>query len=216
VTSQYLDQAAKKSEFDKLMTAATVHRRRGDYAQATESVRQALAILPDNLDAREFAADMINAHGDVRKASEHYKALLEIEPGRASVEAKYARAVLELAETDRQRGLVQEMLENPSKRPAVASRNPTVAALLSIAPGFGHVYCGLYLVGAALFAGWLFAWVLFFATLDSSVGISAVRKLTGPAAAFLLLAGAGHIYAIVSSAREADKTKRGRDPSEPE
>ena len=215
MTSQNLDQAAKRAEFDKLMTAATVFRRRGDYAQATESVRQALALLPDNLDAREFAADMISAHGDVRKASEYYKAILEIEPGRASAEAKYAKAILELAEADRQGWLVQEMLENPSKRPVIAPKNPTIAALLSIAPGFGHVYCGQYLTGGGLFVGWVLAWMLFMFTLDSST-VSMVNRVTGPAAAFGCLAGAIHIYAIISSAREADKSKRGSDPSEPE
>jgi tetratricopeptide (TPR) repeat protein len=216
LTSQNLDQAAKRAEFDKLMTAATVHRRRGDYAQATESVRQALVILPDNLDAREFAADMILAHGDVQKASEHYKAILEAEPGRASVEAKYAKAILELAEGDRQRGLVQEMLENPSKRPSLPPRSSTIAALLSIAPGFGHVYSGQYATGGALFVGWVLAWMLFLFTLDSSTGVSVVNRITGPSAAFACLACAIHIYAIVSSAREADRTTRGRDPSEPE
>src|SRR5450759_4255915 len=109
MSSQDLDQAHKKAEFDRLMTAATVYRKRGDYAQATQAVKQALQILPDNIDAREFAADMINAHGDVQKASEHYKAILETEPGRASAEAKYAKAILELAEAERQRELVQYM-----------------------------------------------------------------------------------------------------------
>jgi len=211
-----LDQAAKKADFDRLMTAAGVHRRRGDYARATESVRQALAIFPDDLDAREFAADMIFAHGDVRKALEHYKAILEIEPGRASVEAKYAKAVLELAEADRQRALVREMLENPMKRPHAPPRNPAIAAMLSIAPGFGHVYVGRYLTGIVLLVGWVLAWMLFAFTLDSSAGVSAVNRITTSAAAFACLACAIHIYAIISSAREADNTKRGRDPSEPE
>lgn len=198
------------------MTAASVHRRRGDYVQATESVRQALAMFPDNLDAREFAADMINAHGDVQKASEYYKAILEVDPQRASAEAKYAKTVLELAEGARQRGLVQEMLENPSKRPSLPPRNPTIAALLSIAPGFGHVYCAKYLTGAGLFAGWVLAWMLFAFALSSSSGVSVVNRITASSAAFACVAAAVHIYAIVSSAREAEKANRGKNPSEPE
>ncbi len=171
--------------------------------------------MPDNLDAREFAADMIYAHGDVQKASEHYKAILETEPGRASVEAKYAKAILELAEADRQRALVQEMLDNPLKRPYAPPRNSTIAALLSIAPGFGHVYSGHYVRGAGLFVGWVLAWMLFLFTLDSS-SVSVVNRITAASAAFACLACAIHIYAIISSAREAEATKRGRDPSEPE
>jgi tetratricopeptide (TPR) repeat protein len=218
LTSQESGEAGKKAEFERLMTAAAVYRRRGDYGHATMSVKQALALFPDNIDAREFAADMLYAHGDVKRASEHYKAILETEPARASAEAKYARAILELAEADRQRELVKEMVENPAKRPTMPPRNPTVAALLSIAPGFGHIYCGQYLTGAGLFAGWVLAWLLFFATLDSSAGISVVNKLTAPAAVFGCLAAAVHIYSIIGSAREAEKSKRGggRDLSEPE
>lgn len=214
--SQNIELSKKQSEFDKLMTAATVFRRRGDYAHATEFVSKALEMFPDDLDAREFAADMIYAHGDINRASEHYKAILEIDSTRASVEVKYAKAVLELAEAERQRDLVKGMLENPSKYSFIPARNPTIAAMLSIAPGFGHIYCGLYSIGVGLLAGWLLTWMLFFFTLDSAAGVSVVSKLTAPAAAFLCLAGAIHIYAIVSSAREADKTKRQKNPSEPE
>lgn len=216
MTSQDLNHAAKKAEFDRLITAASVHRRRGDYARATEFIRQALAIFPDDLEAREFAADMVLAHGDVRKALEHYKAILEIEPGRASVEAKYAKAVLELAEADRQRTLLQQMLENPTKRFDIPPRNPAIAAILSIAPGFGHVYVGRYLAGVVLLVAWVLAWMLFAFTLDSAAGVSIVNRITTSAAAFACLACAIHIYAIISSAREADNTKRGRDLSEPE
>lgn len=216
MTFQDLDQTAKRAEFDKLMIAANVHRRRGDYARATESIRQALAIFPDDLDAREFAADMILAHGDVRKAMEHYKAILEIEPTRASVEAKYAKTVLELAEADRQRTLVQQMLTNPTRQSCVPPRNPAVAALLSIAPGFGHVYVGQYLTGLVLLVGWVLAWMLFMFTLDSSAGVSTVNRVTASSAAFACLACAIHIYAIISSARAAENTKHGRHPSEPE
>ena len=219
MSSQDLDQANKKAEFDRLMTAATVYRRRGDYAQATQAVKQALQILPDNIDAREFAADMIYAHGDVQKASEHYKAILEIEPGRASAEAKYAKAILELAEAQRQRELVKSMIDNPSKQPRSAPRNPAVAALLSIAPGFGHIYCGLYVTGIALFGGLVLAWLLFFATLSSSVGVQITNKLTAPSVAFGCIAAALHIYALMSAAQQAEKMKSGKDGknlSEPE
>ena len=37
-----LGDATKKAEFDRLMTAATVFRRRGDYGQATISIKKAL------------------------------------------------------------------------------------------------------------------------------------------------------------------------------
>jgi tetratricopeptide (TPR) repeat protein len=219
MTSQDLDQSKKKAEFDRLMTAATVYRRRGDYAQATQTVKQALTILPDNIDGREFAADMIYAHGDVQKASEHYKAILEIEPGRASAEAKYAKAILELAEAQRQQDLIKYMLENPGKSQTMQHRNPAVAAMLSIAPGFGHIYCGLYVMGMALFCGWVFAWLLFFWTLGDSVGGQITQKLTASSTAFACIAAALHIYALVNAAQQAEKVnsgKNGKSLSEPE
>jgi len=219
MTPQNLDEATKKVEFDRLMTAATVYRRRGDYAQATQAIRQALQLFPENLDAREFAADMIYAHGDVSKAAEHYKSLLEADPKRASVEAKYAKAVLEMAEGKRQQDLIKDMVENPNKYHAQGPRKPTIAAVLSIAPGFGHIYCGQYAVGMGIFGGWILAWLLFFATLNPSVGVQVTQKLTGPAALFMCIAGGLHIYAVTGAASLAErlrKGKGGKDPSEPE
>lgn len=195
---------AEKEKFDRLMTAASVHRRRGDYAEATEAIKQALQIFPDDLDAREFAADMIQAHGDLQKAADHYKAILEIEPKRASTETKYAKAILEIAEGKRQRELVQYMLKNPTQT-RVRRRNPAVAALLSIAPGFGHIYCGLYAVGAALFGVWILSWMLFFWTLGDSVGVQITKKLTAASTAFACIAAALHIYTLVSAAQHAER-----------
>lgn len=215
MASQDLDQAGKKAEFDRLMTAATVYRRRDDYAQATQAIKQALAVCPENIDAREFAADMIYAHGDVKKASEHYKAILQIEPTRASAEAKYARAILELAEADRQRDLVRMMIENPGKFRALQQpKNPTVAVLFSMAPGFGHIYCGLYVTGIALFCGWLISCLLFLFTLNPSAQFT--QRVSTTSALFGCIAVALHIYSLLSAAQQAEKTKSGKSPSEPQ
>lgn len=219
MTSQNLDEVSKRTEFDRLMTAANVFRRRGDYGQATASVKQALQLFPDNLDAQEFAADMIYAHGDVEKASEYYKAILEADVLRVSAEEKYAKAILDLAEGKRQQGLLKERLENPEKYRSQHTRKPTIAALLSIAPGFGQIYCGHYYKGMGLFGGWVLAWLFFFATLNPSVGVQATQKLSAASLMFGCVAAALHIYSIVSAAGEAEKLgkgKNGKDPSEPE
>lgn len=217
MTSQDLDQARKKAEFDRLMTAATVHRRRGDYAQATQSVKQALQLLPDDLDAREFAADMIHAHGDVQRASEYYKSILEADPGRVSAEQKFAKAVVELAEAERQRELIKLMVENPGKFRAIQPKSPNIAALLSIAPGFGHIYCGNYMMGMAIFGTWILACVLFLITLNPTAHIA--QRVTTASAVFACIAGAVHIYALLTAPQQAEKLKSGKtakDPSEPE
>ena len=207
------DAIAEKEKFDRLMTAAAVHRRRGDYAEATEAIKQALQIFPDDLDAREFAADMIQAHGDLQKAADHYKAILEIDPERASAETKYAKAILEIAEGKRQRELVAYMLDNPGKMQG-QRRNPTIAALLSIAPGVGHIYCGLYAVGMALFGAWILSWMLFFWTLGDSMGVQITQKLTAASTAFACIAAAVHIYALVSAAQQAERINAKNKPAE--
>lgn len=216
MTSHELGEATKKAEFDRLMTAATVFRRRGDYGQATQTIKQALQIFPEDIAAREFAADMIYAHGNVEKAAEHYKSILEAEPGRASAEEKYAKAILELSEGERQRGLVKLMVENPGKFRPIQPKNAGIAVLLTLAPGLGHIYCGQYVKGIAIFGVWLLACVLFMFSLDPGAGVA--QRVTTASAISACVAGSIQIYALLSAAQDAEKTKSGKDkdPSEPQ
>lgn len=217
MTSQNLDQAGKKTEFDRLMTAAIVHRRRGDYVQATQTIKQALQIIPDSIEAREFAADMIYAHGDIKKAAEHYKAILTIEPTRASAEEKYAKAIVEISEADRQRELMRLMIENPGKYRVAQPKNATIAVLFSMAPGFGHIYCGQYMMGIGIFTGWMVACLLFLFTLNPAEEFT--QRLSATSAMFACFAAALHVYALLSAAQQAEKTKSekaGKNSSEPE
>lgn len=216
MTPQNLDEAKAKAEFDRLMTAATVFRRRGDYAQATQAIKQALHLFPDDIAAREFAADMIYAHGDIEKAAEHYKAILEAEPGRPSAEEKYAKAILELAEAERQKELIKLMVDNPGKFRPAQPKNAIIAVLLSAAPGLGHVYCGQYMKGIGIFCGWLVACLMFLFTLDTTAGVA--QRVTTTSAVFACLAASIQIYALLNSAQTADNTKSAqqKDPSEPQ
>ncbi len=214
MSAQNLD-ATAKAEFDRLMTAASVHRRRGDYAAATQSIKQALEMNPHDVEAREFAADMIYAHGDIEKAAEHYKAILQIEPKRASAEEKYARAVIEISEAERQKDLVKLMLENPGKYRTMNAKNSTIAVLFSMAPGFGHIYCGQYTVGIGIFVAWMVSCLLFLFTLNP--GENVTQKMTMTSAVFGCVAASLHIYALLSAAQQAEKTrtKDGQTPPEP-
>lgn len=212
---QNTDNATAKAEFNRLLTAATVFRRRGDYGQATQAIKQALALFPDDIAAREFAADMLYAHGDVGKAAEHYKSILEAEPGRASAEEKYAKAILEIAEAERQKELLQLMVENPGKFRPLQPKSATLAVILSAAPGLGHIYCGKYVTGIGIFAGWLLACVLFLFSLDP--GAASTQRVTTGAVLFACVAASVHIYALLSAANTAEKIKDGnsKDPTEP-
>ena len=46
-TNQDLDHVKKQADFDRLLTAAHVHRRRGDYGEAERTIAQALELQPD-------------------------------------------------------------------------------------------------------------------------------------------------------------------------
>lgn len=217
MSSPSSDATARKAEFDRLMTAANVHRRRGDYAEATNAVKQALQIDPGSIEAREFAADMIYAHGDVEKAAEHYKAILEIEPNRVSAEEKYARAIVEISEAERQKDLMKLMLENPGKyRRAQPKKSSTIAVLFSMAPGFGHIYCGQYTLGIGIFVGWVVACLLFLFTLNPAA--ESTQRISTVSALFACVAASLHIYALLSAAQQAEKMKSKADSksSEPE
>lgn len=209
MADQSTDELRIQAEFDRHMTAAHVFRNRGDYPGAAEEVRKALALRPEDLAAREFAADIVFAHGDIPKAAEHYKSILDADPSRASVEEKYAKAILQMAEGKRQQDLLKEMMENPQAAKA-APRSGGLAAILSIAPGFGHMYCAQYMKGMIIFAAWALAWVLCL----SFVGLPGHRLTTGTVF-FGCLATSLHLYAVVDAASAAEKTRKGSALTEP-
>ena len=210
----------KRSEFDRLITAAHVYRRRGDYAQAEQTIRQALEIDPSDAEALEFAADMLFARGELEKAAEQYKLIAEQDKSRSSAEEKYATAVLQIAEGKRQQDLLREMLENPAKFRTPA-RSPLLATLISAAPGFGHLYCGKLAKGIVLFVGAMFCWLLFYAfspPVNTGLGVQErihefATNMTVPALFFLCVAVFTHIYAFVDAAVLADKTRESQEAS---
>ncbi|OFX15008.1 MAG: hypothetical protein A2Z18_03180 [Armatimonadetes bacterium RBG_16_58_9] len=212
-----------RSELERLITAAHVFRRRGDYEKAQDLIDQALDLCPSDLEVREFAADIIYARGDLEKAAEQYKQIAHEDKSRASAEEKYARAVVQIAEGNRQRELLKEMLDNPSKFRAPA-RSPLIAGLLSLAPGFGHVYCNQLIKGIVLFLGAMLSWLLFYAfapdspykglsdqiagTITTSERVSYfLTHLGAPAILFACVALFAHIYAIVDAPVIASKMR---------
>ena len=166
MADQNADDVRKQAEYERLMHLAHVNRMRGDYAQAAVQIKQALELRPDDLDAREFAADILFARGELEKAAEHYKAIHEADPSRASAEEKFAKATLQIAEGKRQKDLLRMMIEDPTafrSQYQPPPRRPVVAAILSGIPGLGHVYCGQLVKGIVIFAGSALCWLLFFA-----------------------------------------------------
>lgn len=216
MTSPNRDSLKKQDDFERFMRLAHLNRRRGDYAQANQSIMKALEINPADLEAREFAADMLLVHGELQKALDAYKAILEEDETRASAEEKFAKITLQLAEGKRQQELLKDILENPELRSSlVPSRNPFVAAFFSCIPGFGHVYCGEYIKGVVIFGITFFSWFMFFLLRPSVYGsesqriVQFVNNIDPLTVVFLLLAVVVHMYGIVNAAVVAEKT--GKD-----
>lgn len=206
------------AEFERLMTLAQINRRRGDYTQALEQTRQALALWPDSLDAQELAADILYAQGKWEESLDRYKAIKEKDPSRASAEEKFARVTLQIAEGKRQQELMKQVLENPGAF-RLPKRNPAVAAVLSGIAGLGHVYCGNLRKGAILFAATTLSWLVFLSlTPPVAAYPSAADRIVRftqdmgvMAWVFLLLALVLQMYAIVNAAMTAEKMNSSQD-----
>ncbi|MCE5313567.1 MAG: tetratricopeptide repeat protein [Armatimonadota bacterium] len=217
VSLAYMDDIRSKAEFDKLITAAHVHRRRGDYAEADRAIRHALDMCPNDMDAREFAADMLFARGRLEQAAKEYKAILSEDASRTYAEEQYARVILQISEGKRQQELLKDMLENPSKYRAPA-RSPLVAAILSIAPGFGQIYNGQFVKGAALFTTTMILWFFFYLMRPDVSAyrpdvrmMQFVQNLSPLAVIFALSAFFLQVYAFVDAPVVADKQKKNQD-----
>ena len=195
------------------MSMARVQRMRGDYVQAAEAVRLALHVKPEDAEAREFAADILAARGELEKAGEVYKALHEADPAWVSAEQKYARVTLQIAEGKRQQFLLRDMAENPDKyRKPTHAPSPLIAALVSTIPGFGQIYCGQFVKGAGFFLGitcaWLFLGLMGF---DWKMAINDPQQFIKNIDVFsiilLCIATALHAYAFVDAPVYANKLK---------
>jgi tetratricopeptide (TPR) repeat protein len=210
-------ETSQQAEFERLMTAAHVHRRRGDYDEAESTIKQALEIAPQDPDALEFAADILFARGKLEQAAKAYKAIMSADKSRASAEEKYAKVILQIAEGKRQQELLQDMLENPRKYREPA-RSPLVAAILSIAPGFGQIYNGEFVRGVVIFVVTMVFW-LFFYLLTPDVSTyrpddrlnAFMRNLQPMAIIFALAAIFMQIYAFVVAPVCASKQKEKLD-----
>lgn len=227
-----LDDVRRQSEFDRLLTSAHIHRRRGDYEQAEQCINQALQIKPNDLEAREFAADLLFARGELEQAAQQYKSIYEQDKTRSTTEEKYARTIVQIAEGKRQQELLREMLENPRKF-QTPTRSPVVAAVLSGIPGLGHIYCNQYYKGIGLFLVTVLSWMIFYAlspTMPDYSGLSDraadlinsssrikyfAENLSVSAILYMCIAIFAHVYTFVDAAVTADKTKPKKD-SEPE
>jgi tetratricopeptide (TPR) repeat protein len=211
LSGEAINDPRKQAEFDRLMGLAHINRRRGEYLQADDLVRQALEVIPGNLDARELAADLLYARGQWPEASEAYKSIFTQDASRGAAEEKYAKVLLQISEGKRQKDLLQDMLEHPEAHQA-PERSPLAAAVLSGIPGLGHVYCGEAIKGVVILAITAVSWFLFlvlrpdvsFYPPDQRMARFA-QNMDPLSIIFLLLALSVHAYAVVNAAVIADR-----------
>jgi tetratricopeptide (TPR) repeat protein len=224
MADQGIEDAKRQAEFDRLFRAAHVSRTRGDYEQAERLIGQALDLRPGDSEAREFAADLLFARGELEKAAEEYKSIYDADPSRTSAEEKFAKATVQIAEGKRQKDLLRLMIEDPGAFRStyeLPPRSPLLAALLSGIPGLGHVYCGQTVKGIVLFLAVSFSWLLFFALRPNVGGFGDpiarfVHNLNAAAVIFLCLAVFTHMYAFADAAVTAERVSKGlKDLAEP-
>ncbi|MCL5103764.1 MAG: tetratricopeptide repeat protein [Armatimonadetes bacterium] len=209
---QDLDDVRKQAEFDRFISAARVERMRGDYMRAAASVQQALKIRPEDAEAREFAADVLAALGQLEKAAEVYKKLFHEDASRASAEEKYAKVTLRIAEGKRQQELLLHLADQPAKF-APPPRSPFIAAVLSAAPGFGQIYCGQFTRGAIIFVVSMISWFFFSLCAPS---ISDLKNISPMAVIFASVAVSLQVYALVDATVLANKlSDKAKSQTEP-
>jgi tetratricopeptide (TPR) repeat protein len=214
------DDIARKTEIDRLMSRANVHRMRGELIEAEDCSRQALELDERRLDAREFVADMLYARGQLDRAAEEYKGLIERRPPDLTLEAKYAKVILEIGEREHEKIIAQEMLANPEQF-KTPEKHPLWAFVLSIlVPGVGQMYNGEKAKGGIILGIYvLLLTAIAFSSLavknlfDNFKAMLVPPKNQPPpidvvAALFVALLVFLYIYAIIDAPISASKTSK--------
>ncbi len=205
------EEIRKKAEFDKALSSANVARMKGNYSEAELYIKMALELFPENLDAKEFAADLLMARGEWEAAKSMYKCIIDSDESRVGAQEKYAKVVIQIAEGKRQQDLLNYILENP-KSYKRERKNSVLAAVISIVPGFGHVYCGQVMKGSIIFVSVMFCWMLFYffsPNVDylpqSKRALEFFKQMSVPALMAVVAAFMIHLYALIDAALVAEK-----------
>jgi len=191
------------------MTHATVQRMRGQWRDAETTCRKALEISPKDVSALDMLAGILAELGKVDEAVSTIKSAMELSPGNAALETKYARLVLQKGEQSYMASLAQDMLEHPRKYSAY-KRKPSVALLGAIlTPGLGQVYNQQFTKAGIIFGTFLMlilSYVIFQPAYPSVSSLADLLRFTHP---FVQLMGVictiTYIYGIVDAVVTAGK-----------
>ncbi|MFA6666268.1 MAG: DUF5683 domain-containing protein [Armatimonadota bacterium] len=203
------DEQAK--ELDRLLRFAHLMKMRSQWKEAEDTCRKALAISPNDAGIYEMLGDILWERGKLDDATLQFKTAMQLAPGKASPEEKYAKTILEKSEAEREKAIALEMLENPQKYPT-RQKNPAVAFILSaVFPGLGQFYNGDVAKAGIIFALWMAA---LFAAAASIGGNKGLASLANPVTLiFGFIALMIQIYAMVDAPFVAYKlTKKAKEP----
>ncbi len=190
-----------EEEARRQLTAANVHLRRGQTAEAERVVQDALAKNPDDAEALELLGDIRLASGAFDEAGAAYRAALAKEPGRATAESKLARVTLRQSETHRKETLgvayaasgVSLMRSGGEDDPKRRTRLALLSALL---PGLGQLFGGEFVKGGVIALLYILGWLVFSLTADRS----SFGRLHGLPLVVVVLLTLDWLYAVVDAA----------------
>lgn len=208
----------EQSRVEQLLRDAHIQRMRKQWAAAETLCREALAVAPNDAMGQEMLGDLLLEKGSLDEALELYRRALVLQPSRAVLEEKIARAVLQQDAERRTRTEAELFLSSPRKT-AERTRGVTIAILLSLlCPGAGQLMLGQYVKGGIMLAVGLLGILL--GSLDLLkffLGMSGtLRRGEAPPNPMLTMLGLlgliVYVYSLLDTASQASKRKvRGGD-----
>jgi tetratricopeptide (TPR) repeat protein len=213
----------QERELGKLTAAANLQRMRGQWPEAADTCRKALAVTPNDVAMREMLGDILHELGKLDDALTEYKQAMGASPGRVSLETKYAKLTLEIAERERARAVAEDMIANPKKY-AVREKSPIWALCSAVmVPGLGQLYNGEVTKAIIVFMPlvlFLAAFALFPTHPRDPGTLSGVLSGVDPIVQWLgTLSGIAYVYGLIDATVRAEKfskAAKARSLSEPE
>jgi len=153
-----MSQGSRHDAVERALTAANLHRRRGDWEAAWRALDDALVMAPEHPPLLEMMGQLNLDEEQYAAAAQCFRKALELEPGRAASEVGYAQATLLLKEAE---------VGGEAADTILAGREPSDAMMRSaIVPGMGQAYAGEAARGAVFLVPWAVLWgmIIWFVT----------------------------------------------------
>lgn len=209
----------RERELERLLGQANLHRLRDQVLEAENTCRKALEIAREDVVFREMLADILHESGKLDAALAEYRTGLQYAPGRDSLEKKFAKVTLEIADREREKELARDMLLNPQKY-APKERSPSIAFFSALIPGLGQFYNGEIVKSAVIFGGFLLFVTTYALFQRYPPGISNLHNLLYYTNPLVLITGliflVAYIYGVIDALVVAGKTIRKPEPKQAE